>query len=82
MFPMGVAFTDATHGWVVGSSDGTILATADGGATWSTQTSGTSNQLNGVAFTDDTHGWAVGDGGVILATSTGGVAGRALAHRP
>ena len=28
-----VAFADATHGWAVGD-DGTILATTDGGATW------------------------------------------------
>ena len=32
-----VAFANATRGWAVGD-DGTILATADGGATWSRQT--------------------------------------------
>ena len=67
----GVAFTDATHGWAVGE-DGTILATTDGGATWSAQSSGTSESLYDVAFTDATHGWAVGEGGTILATSDGG----------
>ena len=32
----GVAFPDATHGWAVGEG-GAILATTDGGATWSIQ---------------------------------------------
>jgi photosystem II stability/assembly factor-like uncharacterized protein len=56
----------------VGGS-GTIRATTDGGATWSTQSSGGSAALLGVTFGDATHGWAVGEGGTILATSTGGV---------
>nr|MCU0294777.1 YCF48-related protein [Candidatus Nanopelagicales bacterium] len=64
-----VAFTDTSHGWAVGDG-GTILATSDGGATWTAQSSGTTeNVLYGVAFTDASHGWAVGGGGTILATS-------------
>ena len=75
-----VAFIDAMHGWAVGAA-GTILATTDGGATWSGQRSGTTSDLNAVTFTDATHGWAVGgesgvndqtSGGVILATIDGG----------
>jgi len=77
----GVAFSDVAHGWVVGSPAGaddlptdgnTILATADGGVTWSRQRSGTNAQLEAVSFVDRTHGWAVGDDGVVLATADGG----------
>jgi len=76
----GVAFVDAKHGWVVGSS-GTILATTNGGSTWSAQTSGSGAYLRGVAFSDATHGWAVGGNldeaagtntSVILATTNAG----------
>jgi hypothetical protein len=77
-----VAFSDASHGWAVGDG-GTILATTNGGATWTKQSSGTTNELNGVAFSDASHGWVVGsfetyypsphDYGTILATSTGGL---------
>ncbi|HVS41360.1 MAG TPA: YCF48-related protein, partial [Candidatus Dormibacteraeota bacterium] len=40
--------------------------------TWTAQSSGTAQQLNGVAFTDSSHGWAVGQSGVIVTTSNGG----------
>jgi photosystem II stability/assembly factor-like uncharacterized protein len=74
-----VAFTDAHHGWAVGYG-GAILATSDGGATWTAQTSGTNATLKCVTFADSRHGWAVGSGAggasnnapVILATSDGG----------
>ena len=72
----GVYTSDATHAWVVGES-GTILATTDGGATWSKQSSGTTEWLLSVAFVDSTHGWAVGFGGTILATTDGGATWRA-----
>ena len=58
-------------GWAVGSR-GTILATANGGATWAAQSSGTQNSLLAVHFTDAQRGWAVGDSGTILATANGG----------
>ena len=88
-----VAFADAAHGWAVGytydpAEDGSgtyraaIVATSDGGATWSTQTvpSGV-DTLRDVDFVDALHGWAVGystaaDGatinGAVVATSDGG----------
>jgi hypothetical protein len=66
----GVAFSDATHGWVVGSL-GTILATTDGGATWNEQRSGSGAYLNAIAFTDATRGWVVGTDGAVLATANG-----------
>ena len=66
-----MAFSDATHGWAVGTV-GTILATTDGGVTWSKQNSGSGLRLTGVTFADATHGWAVGDDGTVLATTNGG----------
>jgi len=78
-----VAFPDASHGWAVGDTSGAsspvrgaVLATTDGGASWTAQSPGTPSFsfLHGVAFTDASHGWAVGGGsnGVIVATSDGG----------
>jgi hypothetical protein len=40
-----VTFPDATHGWAVGDY-GTILATTDGGATWSARSSGISDAFS------------------------------------
>ena len=51
---------------------GTILRTTDGGFTWRTQPSGTSNELFAVSFVDADTGTAVGAGGIILRTNTGG----------
>ncbi len=67
-----MSFVDANHGWAVGIN-GTILATADGGVSWTAQTSGTSKTIYAVSFVDASHGWAVGQSGMILATADGGV---------
>jgi photosystem II stability/assembly factor-like uncharacterized protein len=67
----GVTYTDANTGTAVGRS-GTILRTTDGGTTWVSQTSGTSNNLFGVSFTDANTGTAVGFNGTILRTTDGG----------
>jgi photosystem II stability/assembly factor-like uncharacterized protein len=66
-----VCFLDAQHGWAVGGH-GTILATSDGGATWTPQRSGTDVRLEAVTFADTSRGWVVGFGGTILVTSDGG----------
>ena len=52
--------------------DGTILRTTNGGTTWTSQSSGTTNYLNGVSFTDANTGTVVGDNGTILRTTNGG----------
>ena len=65
------ALPDGRHAWAVGSN-GTILATADGGASWGPQTSNTTEDLYSVAFVDAQRGWAVGRRGMILATADGG----------
>ena len=59
-----VRFLNSTQGWAVGSS-GRIVATTNGGSTWTVQSSGTTNTLYGLAAFDATHAWAVGQGGVI-----------------
>jgi photosystem II stability/assembly factor-like uncharacterized protein len=65
-------FIDASHGWAVGEA-GTILATTDGGAIWTAQSSGiVDGALNGVSFAGASNGWVVGDAGTILATTDGG----------
>jgi photosystem II stability/assembly factor-like uncharacterized protein len=65
-----VHFVNAASGWAVGEM-GVILATSDGGKTWSRQASGTSEDLDSVYFVSPSIGRAAGDR-VILATSDGG----------
>jgi photosystem II stability/assembly factor-like uncharacterized protein len=66
-----VSFADANTGTVVGDSD-TILHTTDGGTTWTSQTSGSTNPLLGVSVSDANTESAVGDSGTILHTTNGG----------
>lgn len=66
-----VSFSDANTGTAVGDA-GTILRTTDGGATWLSQISGTTNQLYGVSFTNANTGTVVGYNGTILRTTDGG----------
>ena len=75
------SFPDGSHGWTVGDH-GTILATSDGGVTWTKQSSGTGKLLCGVTFPDASHGWAVGTDGTILATTDGGAHWRKQTSRP
>ena len=51
---------------------GVILATTDGGQTWTHQQSGTDERLNDVHFLDAQKGWAVGAQGTLLQTTDGG----------
>jgi len=69
----GVSFGDAQHGWAVGH-DGVILATADGGLTWSLQKTETDLEtvFLDVFFSDTLHGLAVGAYGKCLLTMDGG----------
>jgi len=76
----GVFFSDTSHGWAVGNTasmggpeSNIILATTDGGTTWTGQSSTPTAMLYGVTFVDARHGWVVGDNGTILATTDGGV---------
>ena len=51
---------------------GTIIRTINGGTNWTSQYSGTTNDLEGVYFTDANNGTAVGFYGTILRTTNGG----------
>ncbi|MFC1584580.1 YCF48-related protein [Fibrobacterota bacterium] len=69
---------DALTAVAVGSG-GTVIKTNDGGATWSAQTSSTTDDLISVSFADGNNGWAVSssavyrtvDGGATWAPYTG-----------
>jgi photosystem II stability/assembly factor-like uncharacterized protein len=67
----GVSFALSTFGIAVGDS-GTILSTTDGGASWTPQSSGTTNALIGVYVLDQNIAIAVGTNGTILRTEDGG----------
>ena len=69
----GVSFGDDKHGWAVGH-DGVILATTDGGQTWSRQAPGQDLEtvFLDVFFSDPLHGLAVGAYGKCLLTMDGG----------
>jgi len=63
-----VQFVSASQGWVAGA--GRVLATSDGGRTWTTRYTG-SAKLDELDFTDARHGWAVGTN-ALLRTTDGG----------
>lgn len=68
-----VFFLDDRRGWAVGH-DAQILASSDGGATWSKQFEDLSREapLLDVRFLDPQHGFAVGAYGALLETLDGG----------
>ena len=68
-----VYFVDDKHGWAVGH-DAQILASADGGLTWSKQFEDLKREapLLDVWFQDVNHGVAVGAYGALLETTDGG----------
>lgn len=67
----GLWFADAQRGWIVGM-DGIILYTADAGATWTRQQSGTDKPLYSISINNN-NGWIVGNKGVYLTASDGGM---------
>jgi photosystem II stability/assembly factor-like uncharacterized protein len=72
----GVYFVSSQTGWVFGAN-GKIYKTTDGGANWTSQTSGTSRTLSRGIFLDENEGWIVGgwsDGPqfLVLHTLNGG----------
>ncbi|EKT4499395.1 hypothetical protein SL054_000868 [Flavobacterium psychrophilum] len=64
-------FIDNQTGWIVGDL-GTILKTTNGGTTFTTQTSGTTERLYAVTFADANNGVCVGAKGIIRTTTNGG----------
>jgi photosystem II stability/assembly factor-like uncharacterized protein len=80
-----VACADASHVWVAGGSKtSTILASTNGGHTWTTQFQSASVvQLDTLQFVDASHGWAVAhEGGQVLRTSDGGAHWTSAASLP
>jgi photosystem II stability/assembly factor-like uncharacterized protein len=57
--------------WAVGDG-GRIVATRDGGSTWSPEAAPVTGTLWGVSFVDAGRGYAVGDGGAVLRTIDAG----------
>jgi photosystem II stability/assembly factor-like uncharacterized protein len=68
-----VEFLDAQNGWAVGH-DSVILATSDGGETWTQQFAAPAEQrpLLDVTFIDKSIGYAIGAYGAFLETTDGG----------
>lgn len=64
-----LAFTSPNDGWIV-EGEGEVLATHDGGKTWSLALAAKQSLAAGT-FVDSTHGWVVGNQ-TIWATANGG----------
>jgi photosystem II stability/assembly factor-like uncharacterized protein len=64
-----IVFVDALHGWVVGG--GAILATTDGGQTWTEQATGLGT-MRSIDFLDGKRGFAGNLDGVLYETKDGG----------
>jgi photosystem II stability/assembly factor-like uncharacterized protein len=73
----GLSYGDPDHAWVVGEF-GIVMASSDGGVTWTQQHTPIESTLFGVRFADAKHGFAVGIDAVILATDDGGATWRAV----
>jgi photosystem II stability/assembly factor-like uncharacterized protein len=67
------------HAWAVGEP-GTVLVTADGGASWTRRSLDLPERGVDVVFTDARNGWVVTDGGAVLSTGDGG-AGWSIRYR-
>ena len=62
---------DGQTGWIGGES-GQILKTTDGGETWITQTSGTTENIFRIAVVDPQTAYACGTNGLLMGTTDGG----------
>jgi photosystem II stability/assembly factor-like uncharacterized protein len=66
-----VYFVDENNGWSVGGA-GQLRRTTDGGNTWESLDTPTSQRLLTVKFVDALNGWAAGANGAVIRTSNGG----------
>ncbi|MDM4766999.1 YCF48-related protein [Pelomonas sp. SE-A7] len=69
--PLNVSFIDASTGWRVGSL-GAVAKTTDGGATWTSQNSGTTGYLRSAAFANAQNGWILYGDASVIKTRDGG----------
>ena len=67
----GFSFADVNN-WTTVGDGGSILRTTNGGTTWTSESSGTTDNLYGVSFIDANNGTIVGESGIILRTTNGG----------
>jgi photosystem II stability/assembly factor-like uncharacterized protein len=63
-----IAFPSETHGWAAGQ--GAIIATSDGGRTWTQQYDGAA-AIHSLDFTDERDGWAVAETSLLRTTDGG-----------
>lgn len=66
-----VTFADARYGWAVGRV-GRVIATTDGGKTWTAQEVPSYRDLWRIQAVDGKTAWIEGQGGTVLATGNGG----------
>jgi photosystem II stability/assembly factor-like uncharacterized protein len=64
-----IFFLNNNDGWIVGGN--ILLATSNGGASWSVANTFPGQLLRGVHFVDPQHGWVVGEKGVVFVFSGG-----------
>ncbi len=71
LYYLGSAASGPDHAWLVGEG-GSVRATTDGGSSWRSQPSGTTQDLRAAFFISPTQGWIAGAGGSLLYTEDGG----------
>ena len=71
VLPLDIAFADAQRGWIV-ATDGVVMRTDDGGATWQRQATTTQQHLQTLHVLDGRRAWIGGDRGVVLGTVSAG----------
>jgi photosystem II stability/assembly factor-like uncharacterized protein len=67
----GISFADDLHGWLIGTN-GAVVRTIDGGATWAAQPVGSDITPLGVVAVDSMTAWIITSNGQVLATATAG----------
>ncbi|HZR46573.1 MAG TPA: YCF48-related protein, partial [Candidatus Manganitrophaceae bacterium] len=66
----GLSFTDPMNVWITGTN-GALVHSPDGGASWCKQESGTGTQLRRSSFLDPNFGWIAGQGKIFRTTAGG-----------
>ncbi len=74
-FILDYVYVDDSRGWAVGQG-GSLLATVDGGITWTAQQSGTTLDLSQAVFPSAMAGWVASELGELLRTADGGASWR------
>ena len=68
-----LSFVDSLRGWIVAGGSGVVIATSDGGRTWSYLDTGNRMWLRDVYFADSNYGWVGGgDTSFVISRTTNG----------